>query len=361
MSAGRRGEPANNYWGDMRGFGFAIHDNLEQRIKLTVDGRQTFLDMTGVLSDDQLRNNLLLYFRFSRNPVPVLILMYDVTSRDDFEFISRVYRTVLTPELDHGISPAVMSVPVGPTNVMSRSVRGAGENSKRSLRELGVTLRKRKDKSPSGGASTSRVAMSTGFPGLPLELQLALLRACLTSPMPITDHKLHRHGVDLNVLQVCRLLHDEGTKIFWNENTFATSCQIYLIADLTWVTPKEQPVVTTAEGRSLAENFGCKVFESSSRVHDDVEPILTELVRENRARNKFHSACSPSSRQRFADVENTERRNHSGLRIPKRLVSPLARCWRERGIWRKWYAARYEWASKRGQNTLDSRHISAQK
>ncbi|EGE85052.2 hypothetical protein BDDG_07997 [Blastomyces dermatitidis ATCC 18188] len=66
-------------------------------------------------------------------------------------------------------------------------------------------------------------------------------------PVPLT--MAHVAGINLDILKVCRLFYEEGSKIFWNENTFLPPKPLTLVAELGWVTPSKPRVVSTEEGQ----------------------------------------------------------------------------------------------------------------
>jgi hypothetical protein len=133
---------------------------------------------------------------------------------------------------------------------------------------------------------------------LPLELQREILRLCLVSPRPITDHKLTQHGISLHVLRVCRLFYDQGMRIFWGENSFAVSGSIFLIADLSWLDRGNRRVVSQQDGLLLAESLGGKYFEAPYEATRDIKAIYAEILREFQARDKFRSVLlGPPSEQ----------------------------------------------------------------
>ncbi|KAL4782864.1 hypothetical protein BJX76DRAFT_274841 [Aspergillus varians] len=133
----------------------------------------------------------------------------------------------------------------------------------------------------------SKYGKFTCFSRLPYELQIAVLRACLSSRYPILDRKPHLNGINTTVLLVNRFFHREGTRIFQTENRFLPRQPIYLAADAggeglgrraDWNT------VSAAEGRALADRFGCAFFEVSSASDRDVDGILTGVVKDCLAR-----------------------------------------------------------------------------
>jgi hypothetical protein len=140
-----------------------------------------------------------------------------------------------------------------------------------------------------------RTAASLPLP-LPLEVQLSILRECLVSKTPIRDHRLHRQGVSLRTLQVCRSWYREGKKIFWSENVFTISNSVRVVATFRDGHPVEnlrQP--TLAQAHQLAEEYGgehCD-FEYTTKGPDVPDAILAELVRDHRAREVFRSVCQP--------------------------------------------------------------------
>ncbi|PGH04726.1 hypothetical protein AJ79_07005 [Helicocarpus griseus UAMH5409] len=110
----------------------------------------------------------------------------------------------------------------------------------------------------------------TCFPLLPHELQLAVLQECLTCTGSVILPDPNFSGINLNVLLVCKLFYQEGVKIFWEHNSFASFQPITFIADTTFVSPDRPRVVSTEEGEELARrSLQCKYIEISARDEHD--------------------------------------------------------------------------------------------
>ncbi|KAK2787480.1 hypothetical protein FQN52_007198 [Onygenales sp. PD_12] len=129
----------------------------------------------------------------------------------------------------------------------------------------------------------------TPFPRLPAELQIAVLRACVTSSHPIALYKNpDANGINMNVLLACKFFYEEGIKIFHVANTFISPNPSYIVADTTWI-PTSYPMAqqhcdAIEKGRDLANQLGCKFMQSSSRQLREVEAVFVDAVREFRAR-----------------------------------------------------------------------------
>ncbi|KAL3485115.1 hypothetical protein BJX62DRAFT_243299 [Aspergillus germanicus] len=120
-----------------------------------------------------------------------------------------------------------------------------------------------------------------------MELQLAILRACLTSTNPVIEDAPHLAGINIAVLRVNRFFHLEGTRIYQTQNHFLPRRPIYLVGDISWVGIKGRSrVVSADEGIDLADRHGCLHFESSSRKLEPVQWILDGLVRDVVARRR---------------------------------------------------------------------------
>lgn len=124
-----------------------------------------------------------------------------------------------------------------PLRRTNRSLNEENMRLKRILRENGIPwssvsqnhlsqTNKRKTRS-------SMTSMDLGRPHLPTEVILRILKFALTSPYPIIDplssltsanltdvEKSQGNQVAIHFLATCRALHKEGTRIFWDSNTF---------------------------------------------------------------------------------------------------------------------------------------------
>lgn len=97
------------------------------------------------------------------------------------------------------------------------------------------------DPSETDIAEAFNVSTSSGKKGhnltsLPMELQLRVLRACVVADTPIIDMRVHRalsgyasrvekehrgqEDIHFRILATCRVYHEEGWKMFWQQNTF---------------------------------------------------------------------------------------------------------------------------------------------
>ncbi|PGH34031.1 hypothetical protein GX50_03178 [[Emmonsia] crescens] len=171
----------------------------------------------------------------------------------------------------------------------------------------------------------------TCFPRLPQELQLAVLRAALTSPDPVVLHTPHVSGINLNILKVCKLFHEEGTKIFWKENTFMTMKPITVVADTAWVTPNKPRAVTTEEGQEFARRLGCNYVELSSKVNEPVMGVVSYLVREHKnwtMAAAINSGSAPQVQSSDPIAQGMKRWAHR--RGPKEVIRSLVRSFKRR-------------------------------
>ncbi|KAK2804526.1 hypothetical protein FQN50_006601 [Emmonsiellopsis sp. PD_5] len=147
----------------------------------------------------------------------------------------------------------------------------------------------------------------TLFPRLPTELQIAVLRACVTSPHPIVYNNPGANGINMNVLQTCKLFHEEGTKIFHAENKFISHKPFYIVADTTWIPTypmTQQHRDAIEKGRELAKQLGCKFMQSSSRQLREVEAVFVDAVREFRAQEQEMAHSSDPDRHVNSRPEN---------------------------------------------------------
>ena len=111
---------------------------------------------------------------------------------------------------------------------------------KRILRENGIpwspVSQAHLAQSQTTGRRKTRSSMSSGdlgYPHLPMEVILRILKFALTSSHPIIDplsplttanlteaEKSRGNQVAIHFLATCKALHEEGSRIFWNSNTF---------------------------------------------------------------------------------------------------------------------------------------------
>ncbi|KKZ67751.1 hypothetical protein EMCG_06618 [[Emmonsia] crescens] len=171
----------------------------------------------------------------------------------------------------------------------------------------------------------------TCFPRLPQELQLAVLRAALTSPDPVALDTPHVSGINLNILKVCKLFHEEGTKIFWKENTFMTMKLIIVVADTSWVTPNKPRAVTTEEGQEFARRLGCNYVELSSKVNEPVMGVMSDLVREHKnwtLAAAINSGSAPQVQSTNPIAQGMKR--WANRRSPKEVIRSLAGSFKRR-------------------------------
>jgi hypothetical protein len=236
------------------------------------------------------------------NPPDGYILLYDATSRESFEFIERAVGVI------------VEGIRKGPPIAGERNLGGKGgiaKDGKTKTRVKGgpdsvvVRMGSKEDKvqhADSNGVSKSSLfpwtrkhrsgkrggtpaSTFTCFPQLPTELQLAVLRACLTSTSPVIEDAPHLVGINIAILRVNKFFHFEGTKIYQTQNHFLPRRPIYLVADITWVGIEGRVrVISVDEARELADRHGCVHFESSSRKLEPVQEVVDGLVRDVVAR-----------------------------------------------------------------------------
>jgi hypothetical protein len=241
----------------------------------------------------------------SRNAVPPdgYILLYDATSRESFAFIERAVGVIvegirggslIARERDpegEGVAKngnrRVDSVPGSLVRMGSKDkVQHAASGG---LFKTSVLAWTRKDRS--GKQAGIPASTFTCFPHLPAELQLAILRACLTSASPVIEDAPHLAGINIAILRVNKFFHVEGTKIYQTQNHFLPRRPIYLVGDISWVGIAGQSrVVSEQEGRELAEQYGCAHFESSSRKLEPVQRVVDGLVRDVVARRRGQGA-----------------------------------------------------------------------
>ncbi|PGH06281.1 hypothetical protein GX51_02478 [Blastomyces parvus] len=189
----------------------------------------------------------------------VFIFILDVTAKEEFESFQKTHAIFLGLMRSNESTPQRSVFPSGPTHKTSSKYK---------------TTQKVNPQIPQ---------TFTCFPRLPKELQLAVLRAALTSPDPIPIAMPNITGINLNILKACKFFYEEGSKIFWKENTFSPMKPMTLVAETGFVSPTNPRVVTTEEGQKIARSFGCKYVELSSRQHEPVEGVVIDLIRDYRA------------------------------------------------------------------------------
>ncbi|KAJ0424384.1 hypothetical protein BJY00DRAFT_309298 [Aspergillus carlsbadensis] len=278
-----------NTWTDLRGYGPCVWDDyrklavVDQRVHMLV-----FEDEVPYFIDDET------YFNSrNANPPDGYILLSDATSRESFGFVQRAVGVIVegireAPRVAREMQRESIAkngkrrvdagpdlpVRMGSKDKVQHAVSGG------LLKALPWT---RKDRA--GKGSVRPACAFTCFPRLPMELQLAILRACLTSTSPVIEDAPHLAGINIAVLRVNRFFHLEGTKIYQTQNNFFPRRPIYLVADITWSgIGGRSRVVSMDEGRELAERYGCAYFESSSRKLEPVQVVVEGLVRDVVAR-----------------------------------------------------------------------------
>lgn len=216
-----------------------------------------------------------LKFQYIRD-AHAFILLYDVTSRYSFDLVLSFYMDILGKR--HEPQPRVSCNSPG---IVARSIElsqlSAGHT--KGLMSLSQKLRVRL-RIPKHPSDQSAEAF-TCFPRLPTELQLSILRMCLTSPDPIIDRKPHHNNINMDILLVCKMFYNKGIKFYREANTFRPSMPVWIVADITNPSSRKQQV-TSEDGKALADRLGCTFVESSSMIYDTVEPIFEGLVRECR-------------------------------------------------------------------------------
>ncbi|KGQ01035.1 hypothetical protein PAAG_12286 [Paracoccidioides lutzii Pb01] len=186
------------------------------------------------------------------------IFLYDVTSREGLSCILEIHEAFLR----HTRSASTFDCCLGPPLPLY-------VQSTKRLYQL---------------ESSKTLKQFTCFPRLPHELQLAVLRAALVSSDPVVLPTPHINGININILKVCKLFHEEGTRIFWKENIFTFWKPFCIVAETAFVTPAKSRAVTTEEGQELAYRLGCNFVELSSKSYGDVENVFTGLIRKHRSR-----------------------------------------------------------------------------
>ncbi|KAL2819398.1 hypothetical protein BJX63DRAFT_381914 [Aspergillus granulosus] len=263
-------------WCDLRHYGPCLWDDFR---KHTIIDNNVYLlaavDESTFFIDDAA------YFNArNSNPPDGYVLLYDVTSRESFEFAERAVGVLVEGLRKRPGAGAGAGARSG-SNVPGKSKTGVQRGSR--LSKSFPWVHDGHKKNPESRESTCSSSSFTLFPRLPLELQLAILRVCLTSSKPVLEKKPHLAGININILLVSKFLYDEGTKIYRTENRFLPPRPIYLVADTTWVETGERlrPLaVPEDEGQALADRYACVFHESSSRSLEDVKAVVDEFIRD---------------------------------------------------------------------------------
>ncbi|KLJ07864.1 hypothetical protein EMPG_16646 [Blastomyces silverae] len=217
------------------------------RKQMAVDDKAVVIEILEYYYGDEHNRLVHHFFRETH----ALILTLDVTSREQLDLIQQTHAAFLSFMRRYGSTPCVF--PSWPIYKASS-----------------------KDEA-------TQPQTFTCFPRLPQELQIAVLREALTCPDPVPLPMPHVAGINLNILKACKLFYEEGSRIFWKENTFLPLKPMTLVAETGWVTPSKPRAVTTEEGQKLARRLGCKYVELSSRYNEPVVDVVADLVREHRA------------------------------------------------------------------------------
>ncbi|KAK2791336.1 Ras GTPase [Emmonsiellopsis sp. PD_33] len=191
----------------------------------------------------------------------VYILLYDVTCRQDFDAM-RTAHADIAPVYTSKLASPLKQVPG------KLPLKGVISHPQRQTENTPI-------QPPEGKTGNT----FTCFPRLPQELQLAILRSCLTSPRPVVYQDPYSSGINVDVLWVCKLFYNEGRKIFREQNIFVSSQPIYLVADSSLVTANRPQVITSAEGQNLADDLGMRFIELSTRDLDSVNALMDEVFR----------------------------------------------------------------------------------
>ncbi|THC94923.1 hypothetical protein EYZ11_005606 [Aspergillus tanneri] len=295
---------AEHSWADLSGYG--PHSYWDWRAMRTIDGKACLVDLDA-MNIASFVGEFSAFQQFLCQQTHGFVLLYDVTSRKEFRSVSIAIDLLMENTYKKNISENN-----APSSIVAASGPSAGGTSRSALRKLKARICGREGPSSMHHTEQQIPDKFTCFPRLPAELQLAILRVCATSSYPIVDNKPHLSGINMNFLQVCKFFHEEGTRIFWAENTFVSSKLIYVVADMTYVTPDNQRVITLAEGQALADQYGCKFFESSSRVHEDVEAVSLDKatadialsVPSQEVSNEGRLACLDDYATVYIDEEN---------------------------------------------------------
>ncbi|KAK2809403.1 hypothetical protein FQN50_003862 [Emmonsiellopsis sp. PD_5] len=244
----------------------------------------------------------------------VYILIYDVSCRQDFNVMWRAHTE---------IAPVYTSGPL-------KQVSGRLQPLKWDTSFISHPQRQTENtpiQPPEGEIGN----IFTCFPRLPQELQLAILRNCLTSPRPVVYHDPYSSGINLDVLWACKLFYDEGRKIFWEQNRFVSSKPIYLFADSSLVTADRPQVITSAEGQKLADDFGMRFIELSTRDLDSVNAAMDEVIRGYyRSRPTMTASLYVPREQRSKSIPDDQVKTVSQWRNGKRRLGSLARSLKQR-------------------------------
>ncbi|KAK2798692.1 hypothetical protein FQN51_007554 [Onygenales sp. PD_10] len=195
-----------------------------------------------------------------------IILVYDVTSRSEFDGILHDYRYIV--------------------DIWKQNILPEQEAHKIKVPMIVSSL------SQSSLVSKNNHTF-TPFSRLPQELKLLILRKCLVSPYPVAALDPQLSGINVNILFSCKLFCTEGLKMFREQNTFTTYGQrIAIVANTAWLTtatsktntntntiPTRPRAVTEAEGQALADRLGCNFVELSSRTeHEKVQEVFMDLA-----------------------------------------------------------------------------------
>ncbi|KAL3455355.1 hypothetical protein BJX64DRAFT_295115 [Aspergillus heterothallicus] len=272
---------SNGCWHDLRHYGSCCWDGF--RKQAVIDEKMyliAFEDESPYFITDSA------YFN-ARNLSPPhgYVVLYDVTSRESFESAERSLKVIVIGLRERSLGRSHMYK--GKVTADARSGSAPSKNElqrgNRLSRALPWTRHNHTNQHKPQEPSTS----FTLFPHLPGELQLAILRACLTSPTPVIDQSPHLAGININILLVNRFFHAEGTKIYQNENDFLPRRPIHLVADTSWAGWEgKSAVIFEGEGRALADRYGCVFCESSSRSTEDVKNVVDGFVRDVVARGR---------------------------------------------------------------------------
>ncbi|KAL2866501.1 uncharacterized protein BJX67DRAFT_354959 [Aspergillus lucknowensis] len=229
--------------------------------------------------------------------IGALIVVYNVSSMESFERTQRYVRNTLIENITHPSPDDARAEAVARREVEGTRAGAANRAGIRAtkLREVKEEEEQRRASPRSLGKRLSQKWKSVPaqrfkyFPRLPVEIKIQILRACLVSSQPIVGFRPYSRGINMGVLRVCKLFHEEGTKIFWAENRFLSQKPIFIVADHTWVTPTSGPEVPADKGRALAEEVGGEFYEVSSKNAWQVGNLFENLVREFRARMRGYT------------------------------------------------------------------------
>ncbi|OJD17624.1 hypothetical protein AJ78_02274 [Emergomyces pasteurianus Ep9510] len=262
------------------------------RKQMVVDEKVVLVEILEFTYGDETHAMANLFF----NDTDVLILTFDVTLREQLDLLVKTHAAFLR-FMDTKPAPQYCLFPEHHTEELSRN------------------------------ASLRIPQTFTCFPRLPQELQLAVLREALTCPYPVALPMAHISGINLNILKACKLFYEEGSKFFWQENTFIPVKPMTVVADTARVTPVKPRAVTTEEGREFARRLGCKYAELSSKDNEPVVAVVSDLIREHRAAvDKPDSALQGQIANLTARAREERDYRHS----PKERIFSLARGFKRR-------------------------------